>query len=579
MNLPLDVEKRVKQWLSPPFDAATQAAILQMQKSDPAGLIDAFSTSLSFGTGGMRGLMGPGTNRLNIYTIRMATQGLANYILKQSKTKERHRVFISYDSRHHSELFAHEAARVLAGNGIEAHITREMRPTPYVSFGVRQLGCIAGIMITASHNPKEYNGYKVYWSDGGQVVPPHDTGIVKEVQAITNLDAIHYASSFNNPLITLVELSLDLDYLAAIHKAQLDPQENKKSGNHLKISYTPVHGTGLKLVPRALKDWGFTNINLVGAQSVPDGNFPTVKVPNPEYADTLKLGIEQLIGTSSDILLATDPDADRVAVATLYHGKPIILNGNEIASICVAYICEKLIEQKKMPPKGAFVTTIVSTDLIQAISQSYGCACIEVLTGFKYIGEMIHKWETTKEYHFLFGAEESYGYLIGTHSRDKDAVVSACLLAEIALYMKIEAKTLVDYLHDLYKKYGIFREKQFTIDFPGHIEAMKQTMQKLRAHPPEQILGHKVIQIEDYLAGVRTNIKTKKTERLTLPKSDVLLFRLEDESKLVVRPSGTEPKLKLYAGVRQKSFTFLNEGILQCDQKLDSLLKAMHEKL
>ena len=481
MNTPLDqfppdVQSRIKQWLAPPFDRATQEAIQQLLTTNPKELLDAFSSTLAFGTGGMRAIMGPGTTRMNVYTVRMATQGLANYIHKQSKDKER--VFISYDSRHHSELFAHEAAAVLAGNGIEVRLTREIRPTPYVSFGLRHEGCIAGIMITASHNPKEYNGYKVYWRDGGQVVAPHDTGIVKEIQAIPDLAHVKSAPQ-TSPLITYVDPSLDLDYLAAIHKVQLDPKENKRVGNALKITYTPVHGTGIKLVPRALRDWGFDNVNLVGAQVVADGNFPTVKVPNPEYPQTLQLGIEQLENSGSDVLLATDPDADRVAVATMYHEKPIILNGNEIASICAEYICQTLTEQNKMPANGAIVTTIVSTDMIQAICKEYGCACVEVLTGFKYIGECIHKWELSHAHQFLFGAEESYGYLIGTHSRDKDAVVSACLLAEIALCMKVEGRTLIHFLYELYKKYGIFREKQLTIDFPEQHEKMVAAMQAL----------------------------------------------------------------------------------------------------
>lgn len=568
MNTPLDrfppdVQSRIKQWLSPPFDRDTQDAIQKMLTANPQELLDAFSSTLAFGTGGMRAIMGPGTTRMNVYTVRMATQGLANYIHKQSKDKER--VFISYDSRHHSEFFAREAAMVLAGNGIEVRLTREIRPTPYVSFGLRHEGCIAGIMITASHNPKEYNGYKVYWRDGGQVVPPHDTGIIKEIQAIHDLTQVKSAPP-SSPLITYTEASLDLDYLAAIHKVQLDPKENKRVGNSLKITYTPVHGTGIKLVPRALKDWGFNNINLVGAQVVADGNFPTVKVPNPEYPQTLQLGIEQLANSGSDVLLATDPDADRVAVATMFHGKPIILNGNEIASICVAYICQKLTEQNKMPQNGAIVTTIVSTDMIQAICKDYGVTCVEVLTGFKYIGECIHKWELSHEHKFLFGAEESYGYLIGTHSRDKDAVVSACLLAEIALFMKVEGRTLIDFLYDLYKKYGIFREKQLTIDFPGQHEKMIAAMQTLRKNPPKTILNQPVTAIEDYKEGFNQ-----------LPKSDVLLFRLADESKIVVRPSGTEPKLKIYAGVRLKSFPSLQEGIASSDKKLDELLKGVHD--
>jgi phosphoglucomutase/phosphomannomutase len=554
-----DVQQRIQTWLSPPYDRATQETIQSWMQNDPKQLLDAFSSTLAFGTGGMRGLMGPGTTRMNIYTVRIATQGLANYIHKQLPGKERKAVFISYDSRRHSEIFAHEAAAVLAGNGIEARLTTEIRPTPFVSFGLRHEGCAAGIMITASHNPKEYNGYKVYWSDGGQVVHPHDQGIIKEVQAIADLSHVRMAAP-SSPLITKVALTLDNDYLAAIHKVQLDPQENRRVGHALKITYTPIHGTGLKLVPRALKDWGFTNVHLVSAQSVPDGDFPTVKVPNPEYAETLRLGLDQMVQTQSDILLATDPDADRVAVATMHHGKPVILNGNEIASICVDYICQKLKEQNLMPSNGAVVTTIVSTDLVRAICKEHSVCCFEVLTGFKYIGDYIHRWEESKEYQFLFGAEESYGYLIGTHSRDKDAVVSACLLAEIALFLKVEGRTMIDYLYDLYKKYGLFREQQKTLEFPGDKEKMASIMKKLRAHPPKAIGGRAVLTLEDYLLGFNG-----------LPPSDVLLFRLAGGGKLIVRPSGTEPKLKIYGGVRLP----FSEGIEKADQLLNELLQAI----
>lgn len=579
--LDLEMQKRVDAWLTGPYDKDTKATIQSMIKNDPEALKDAFYANLSFGTGGMRGLMGVGTTRMNLYTVRIATQGLANYLNKQPKTRDRHYVFIGFDSRHHSQEFAQTAAEVLAANQIGVYLLPELRPTPFISFGTRQKQCSAGIMITASHNPKQYNGYKVYWSDGGQVVAPHDKGIVQEVNAIQSIDQVKIVP-LNHPLIEILDLSLDLDYLSAIHKLPLNAAENKKVGNALKISYTPLHGTGIKLVPRALKDWGFTNIHLVGAQIVPDGNFPTVKSPNPEYKETLEMGIQDLLAMQSDVLIATDPDADRMAVTVLHQGKAEILNGNEIASICAEYICSTLKQQNRMPKNGAIVTTIVSSDLIPAIAKKQNVACIEVLTGFKYIGEMIHQWETSKEYTFLFGAEESYGYLIGTHSRDKDAVVSSCLIAEIALLKKVEGKTLVDFLHEIYQRYGIYREKQLTIDFKPGIEGMNEMkilMDKLRQHPPASLLGSSLEVLEDYETKERLFIETKQKQTLTLPKSNVLLLQFKDESKLVIRPSGTEPKLKFYARVRKKEFSSIKEGVKAADDQLDALLNAAKQLL
>lgn len=576
-----NIDQRINEWLNGPIDPASKQEILTLMRQNPTKLRDAFATSLSFGTGGLRSLMGIGTNRMNRYTVQMATQGLANYLLHHTSTAKTH-VFISYDSRLHSKEFALDAARVLAANGIGVYLTPELRPTPFVSFGVRQKQCIAGIMITASHNPKEYNGYKVYWSDGAQVVPPHDTGIVAEVQKIERIEQVKLAPE-HSPLIEIVNLELDLEYLDAIHKLQLDPKEDKQVGDQLKITYTPLHGTGLKLTPRALRSWGFTNINLVDRQATLDGNFPTVKAPNPEYAETLSLGIAQMQNTLSDILIANDPDADRIAIAVLHKGKPVILNGNQMAAICLEYICQTLTMQKRLPPKGAAITTIVSTDLIGVIAKQYKLACFEVLTGFKYIGELIHKWELENNpYQFLFGAEESYGYLIGTHSRDKDAVVMSCLFSEIALLMKVEGRTLVDFLEEIYQTYGFFLETQHTIDFPPGqegMEKMKKMMDTLRHSHPNAIAGHPVEIVEDYQTSVKKNYKTKSEEKLHLPSSDVLLFRLADKSKIVVRPSGTEPKLKIYLAVREPLTAPLSDTKKTCEKKLATLLAAIEKIL
>jgi len=531
-------------------------------RTHPQQLEDAFSENLKFGTGGMRGIMGIGTNRMNLYTIQMATQGLANYLLKNPPSTDKHRVFISYDSRNNSKEFATEAARVLAGNGIGVFLTSELRPTPYVSFGVREKKCSAGIMITASHNPKEYNGYKVYWSDGAQVVPPHDKGIVEEVQMVQSFDQIKLAPK-NSPLIEIVSPEFDLEYLDTIEKLQLDPKEDHLVGDRLKITYTPLHGTGNKLVPAALRRWGFTNVNLVDRQIVPDGNFSTVHSPNPENREALSLGIKQLENTQSDILIATDPDADRMAVVALHKGKSHLLTGNQIACICLEYICMTLKNQKRIPENGAAVTTIVSTDLFGEIARSYGVTCFEVLTGFKYIGELIGKWEKDRSHTFLFGAEESYGYLLGTHSRDKDAIIASCLIAEIALLMQVEGRTLVDFLGDIYEKHGLFMEKQKVIDFPPGKDGMEQMngiMEKLRSESNTKIGDYKVIAIEDYQNGYGG-----------LPPSNVLLFRLEGKGKVVVRPSGTEPKLKIYALLRGPDHKI---GIDALETRLDSLLYA-----
>jgi len=574
-----EIQKRVQEWLHPPFDEKTRQEVQELIQQGPEAIRDAFYTSLSFGTGGMRGLMGAGTTRMNQYTVRMATEGLAKYILKQKITNPS--VFIGFDSRHHSPFFARQAAEVLALHGIKVYLLKNLRPTPFISFGCRQKKCTAAIMITASHNPAVYNGYKVYWSDGGQVVAPHDTGILQEVQAIGSFQKIKLSSP-DDRHIEILDEELDEPYLKAIHPLQLFPEENKRYGKGLKIVYTSLHGTGITLCPLALMDWGFSSIQYVEEQIIPDGDFPTVKFPNPEYKETLSLGIETLLQTEADLLIANDPDADRTGIAVMHHGKACILTGNEVASLCVDHIARTLQERKKLPEMGAFVTTIVSSDLIGTIAKSYGAHCFEVLTGFKYIGELIHLWESSNDgYQFLFGAEESYGFLLGTHSRDKDAIVSSCLISEIALQAKRDGKTLLDRLYGLYQKHGIFREQQLAIDFkPGKegMDEMASYMSRQRKNPLKAILGKKAVSIEDYKTRIRCDLISGKQEALTLPKSDVLLYRFEDGSKIVVRPSGTEPKIKIYAGVRHHHKQ-IELGIQECDKKLDELLASMKKEL
>lgn len=582
-SIPLDIQKRVQAWLSGPYDQETKNAIQDLIAKDPQGVIDAFYCDLDFGTGGLRGLMGPGTNRMNIYTVRRATQGLASYILKEGHDYPEASVLIGYDSRHHSKEFAEETARVLAGNGIRALLLKELRPTPFISFACRYKKCQAGVMVTASHNPAVYNGYKVYWSDGAQVVPPHDTGIIREVEAIQDPGAIKLAP-LDHPLITLINGALDDAYIAAIRPLQMRTSADKKDGAKLSIAYTSLHGTGITLAPKALNDWGFPTIHYVEQQIKPDGDFPTVKFPNPEFKETLQMGIDLLTSVKADILLANDPDADRLGMAVLHKGQPVILTGNQIASICVEYLCHHLKESGKLSPQCAFITTIVSTELFGQIAKAWKAACFEVLTGFKYIGEMIHIWEQNKNpYTFIFGAEESYGYLLGANvARDKDAIISSCLFAEIALFAKSQGKTFVDLLEEIYKKYGVYREDQKSVSFPPGKEGMdkmKSLMENLRKNPPQEVCGKQVVVLEDYLVGKRHLLQEKKSEALTLPKSDVLLFRLADGSRLVVRPSGTEPKIKLYGSVKQEKPTDLPAAIADCDKRLRALLEDAAKEL
>lgn len=576
-NLDIETKKNVDHWLKGDYDNTVKNEIRELLEKDPQSIIDRFYTTLSFGTGGLRGIMGVGSNRMNQYTIRDATQGLANYINQQPKPDKGHAVFIGFDSRRNSQFFAEEAAKVLAGNGIRVILTPELRPTPFVSFGCRMLQCSAAIMITASHNPPDYNGYKVYWSDGAQILPPHDEGIIQEVKKITDPKMVISVETVHHPLITFSDKALDEAYVESTVPHQLYPLQNKESGRDLKVIYTSLNGTGITLIPSTMRAWGFTNIEYVKEQIIPDGDFPTLKSPNPEDPSALKLGIDLMQKNTGDLLIANDPDADRVGVAVLHQGKVRILNGNEIACICLEHVIQGLTAENSMPENGAFIKTIATTELFQAICKANNRPCFNVLTGFKYIAEKIRHWEEGLDgsYQFIFGGEESYGYLIGTQVRDKDAIISSALICEVALHAKLQRKTLVDLLEEIWRKYGLYQEQLVSVNFPETKEGktkMAQGTEKLRKTPPKQILGVDVLVLEDYNNSTKLDVKTGHVETLDLPKSDVLVFHLADQSKVMVRPSGTEPKIKLYGGVVVKDYDNVDEAVIKAQNYAKDLL-------
>ncbi|MBM3198931.1 MAG: phospho-sugar mutase [Chlamydiae bacterium] len=560
--------ERAHIWSHAPFDIATQEEVRRLIRDNPKELEDCFYTELVFGTGGLRGLMGVGPNRMNRYTVRKATQGLALY-LQRCFPHQPLSVVIGFDSRLHSQEFAKEACETLLCHGIHVFFLRELRPTPLVSFACRYYRAHAAIMITASHNPKEYNGYKVYWQDGAQITSPHDQAILQEIQKLDDFSIL--PKLIRGTLHEVLE-EVDTAYLQAIHPLQVALQPSLPADKPLRIIYTSLHGTGITLAPKALASWGFS-CEPVKVQCIPDGEFPTVRVPNPEYKEALTMGLQQLQENSADLLLATDPDADRLAVAAMHEGVPYLLTGNEIASLCADYLCRTLHRTKTLSSKAAIVTTIVSTDLLEAICNAYHIHCVKVLTGFKYIGECIHLWEqnTTDPLSFLFGAEESYGYLYGTHARDKDGIISSCLLAQIAAEGKQQGKTLFTLLCELYQTYGIFAEETLSIDFPQGKEGITQMntlLSSLRSSPPQKIHGIPVVERQDFLDVATTR----------LPSSNVLLFRLQDGSKIVIRPSGTEPKLKIYGGMRHPCILVTLNAILTAKQKTKELLQTVRKE-
>jgi phosphoglucomutase len=568
---------RAKPWLSSPYDEETRNQVKSLMENNPQELTDAFYRELEFGTGGLRGIMGAGTNRMNKYTVGMATQGLANY-LKVMFPSSPIRVAVAHDSRNNSAFFARITAEVFAANGFIVHLFSELRPTPELSFAIRQFGCRSGVMITASHNPKEYNGYKAYWDDGAQMIEPHDTNVIAEVQKITSVDQVLWQGNPENILPTGPET--DEAYYQQVLSLRLSPEVIQRQKD-LKIVYTPLHGTGRTLVPEILKRFGFDNVSLVEEQMVPDGNFPTLHSPNPEEHEALTMAIQKAEATGADLVMATDPDADRVGIAVRdQHGKIILLNGNQTAAILFYYILNRWKETGRLTGKEFIVKTIVTSELLHDIAVSFGVESFDVLTGFKYIADVIRQNEGKKK--FIVGGEESYGYLTGDFVRDKDAVSSCAMIAEAAAWMADQGKTLFDLLLEIYVKYSFYKESLLSVTRKGKsgAEEIQQMMVGYRENPPDNINGSRVVRIIDYQLRVNKDCISGSETPVTLPKSNVLQFILEDGSKISVRPSGTEPKIKFYFGVREplrdrSEFATVNSLL---DDKLNGIITSMNLK-
>ncbi len=560
------ISSRYEYWkTSAVFDDATRAEVAALEGNEEE-ISDRFYRELEFGTGGLRGVIGAGTNRMNRYTVGKATQGLANYIRKMGGEKKG--VAIAYDSRHMSVEFSDCAARVLAANGIRAYRFESLRPTPELSFAVRELGCIAGINITASHNPPEYNGYKVYWEDGGQIVAPHDRSIIAEVNAIADyadVRSMEAAEAKERGLYVTVGEEIDRLYLDALKKNVLHPEAIREMASSLKIVYTPLHGTGNLPVRRLLAELGFEHVTVVPEQELPDGDFPTVSYPNPEDPRAFDLALALARETDADLVLATDPDADRLGVYAKDSatGAWMPFTGNMSGILIGEYELSERRALGLLPDNGALVTTIVSSNMAKALAKEYGVSLIETLTGFKYIGEQILRFEKDRSHEFLFGFEESYGCLVGTHARDKDAVVAVMALCEAAAFYKKQGLTLWDQMLRIYGKYGYYAEGQFSRTFKGAegAETMRSMMDTLRADPPASLGGYAVEEFRDYSAGLGRNCLTGEEYALTLPKSNVLYFALEGNAWVCVRPSGTEPKIKYYAGVCEDSIADARERL------------------
>ncbi len=551
----MDYRKAYEEWLTNPyFDEATKAELNAIAE-DEKEIKERFYTELEFGTGGLRGIIGAGVNRMNIYTVRKATQGLANYIIRMGKQAQG--VAIAHDSRRMSPEFAREAALCLCANGIPVHIFDSLRPTPELSFAVRQLGAVSGINITASHNPPEYNGYKVYWEDGAQITPPHDVEILKEVKAVTELDKVKTMSEADAVaagLFHIIGSDMDDKYIETLKKLVLRPDCIKAVAKDLKIVYTPLHGTGNIPVRRVLKELGFENVYVVPEQELPDGNFPTVSYPNPEAAEAFALGIALAKKVDADLVLATDPDADRlgVYVKDTKSGEYLTLTGNMSGCLLADYeIGQKKELDGKLPEDGALIETIVTTDMAKAIAKYYGVALYECLTGFKFIGQKMLEFEQSGKGTYLFGFEESYGCLIGDHARDKDAVVATMALCEAAAYYKTKNMTLWDAMIALYDRYGYYKDGIVSVTMKGleGLDKIQSIMTSLRENPPKEVGGYKINAIRDYKKDIIKNLETGEETPTGLPASNVLYFEMEHNTWICIRPSGTEPKIKLYYGV------------------------------
>ena len=565
--------KVYEQWCTDPyFDDETKKELLAI-KDDKAEIEDRFYRQLEFGTGGLRGVIGAGTNRMNIYTVRQATQGLANYIISQNGQSKG--VAIAYDSRIMSKEFADEAALCLNANGIKAYVFPSLRPTPELSFSVRELHCISGIVITASHNPREYNGYKVYWEDGAQITPPHDKNILAEVAKVTEFSAVKTMDkdeAVKAGLYNVIGEDIDDKYMEQLKKQSIHPDIIKKMAKDIKIVYTPLHGTGNLPVRGMLKELGFEKVIVVPEQEKPDGNFPTVSYPNPESPAAWELALALAKKEDADIVLATDPDADRLGVycKDTKTGEYVSFTGNMSGMLIAEYILRERKATGTMPENPALVETIVTTDMAKVIAADYGVKLIEVLTGFKYIGEQIRLFEKNHTYNYVFGLEESYGCLAGTYARDKDACVAVMMLCEVASYYKSQGKTLWDAMVDMYEKYGYFKEGLETLTLKGidGAEQIQNIMTDMRNNPPKELGGYKVVAVRDYKEDTRKDLATGEVTKTGLPTSNVLYYELTDNAWCCVRPSGTEPKIKFYFGVKGTS-------LADAEKKLEAVREDM----
>jgi phosphoglucomutase len=571
------IQEKINAWLNGNFDDQTKDEIRKLQKENVDQLADAFYKNLEFGTGGLRGIMGVGTNRMNKYTVGMATQGYLNY-LRQSFPGQEIRVAIAHDSRNNSRFFAETTANVFAANGAKVFLFEDLRPTPELSFAIRLLNCQGGVVCTASHNPKEYNGYKAYWNDGAQMVPPHDKNVISEVEKISSVDEVKWSGGEKN--IAIIGKEVDEKYLEMVKALSVFPDINQKHSD-LKIVYTPIHGSGIRLVPEILRRYGFKNIQIVEEQSIPDGNFPTVVYPNPEETETMSIGLKKAKELDADILLGTDPDADRVGIGVRdNHGEWVLMNGNQTAVLAFNYMIEARKTKGVAQPNDMVVKTIVTTEMIDEIARRYGVNCYNVLTGFKWIAELIREKEGKE--HYIIGGEESFGLMIGDQIRDKDAVSAVALICEMAAYEREKGRSLFDKMIDLYVHYGFYLEDLISITKKG-MDGAKQIaamMEEYRSNPPRMIDGQPVIELLDYEKRIGRNLATEQSWEINLPKSNVLQFVLGDKTKISARPSGTEPKIKFYFSVNAKleSAELFDEVRVELKQKIDRIINEMKLK-
>lgn len=577
----MDYKEKYNQWVNDEyFDEATRNELKAIADDDKE-IQERFYKDLEFGTGGLRGIMGAGTNRMNRYTVGKATQGLANYIKKQGEETVKKGVALAYDSRNMSKEFAETAGLVMAGNGIKAYIYDALRPTPMLSFAVRHLGCTAGIVVTASHNPPEYNGYKVYWADGGQVPYPRDEEIITEVNNVEKYSDIKFMDkdeAVKAGLFNVMDKSVDDEFIKNVKAQSMNPEVIKAVADDFKIVYTPIHGSGNIPVRRALSEIGFKNVFVVKEQELPDGNFTTVGYPNPEDPKVFNLAIELAKKENADVIVGTDPDCDRVGVVVKNsEGEYVVLTGNMTGALLTEYILSQKKANGTLPSNGAVIKTIVTTEMIRPMCEEYGVKLYDVLTGFKYIGEKIKEFEESGDYTYVFGFEESYGCLAGTYARDKDAVVATMLVCEMAAYYKTKGLTLYEGLMEVYKKYGFFKEgiKSLTLKGIEGVERIKYIMDTLRNNTPSEFAGIKVEWARDYQTKEFKNLLTGETEEDTLPLSNVLHYTLEDGTWICARPSGTEPKLKFYYGVKAESIEAAEAKVKALDADVDAKLEKM----